>query len=142
MVTARSLRTPRIRVPAGLLHVLGLTLLLFGLLCAHGSGPHGSAHAATGTTAPAAQAAAAGIAAPASAAPADRHAPSHPVHDCAPVPHRAASPADATATPPAATLARPAPAVHRDTTGHPGPARHPAGAAPSAHPATSAVLQV
>ncbi|RSS47320.1 hypothetical protein EF912_26760, partial [Streptomyces sp. WAC07061] len=78
MVTARSSRTPRTRTSAGLPHLLGLTLLLLGLLCAHGAGSHGGAH--TTLTASAARTAAT----PATAAPADHHAPTHPVHDCAP----------------------------------------------------------
>ncbi|MEU3727072.1 hypothetical protein, partial [Streptomyces sp. NPDC031705] len=45
MVTARSSRTPRARASAGLLHLLGLTLLLLGLLCAHGAGAHAGAAA-------------------------------------------------------------------------------------------------
>ncbi|MFF2195470.1 hypothetical protein [Streptomyces sp. NPDC058157] len=53
MVTARSPRMPRTRPSAGLLHLLGLTLLLLALACAHGSG--GSHDPSDHATAPHAQ---------------------------------------------------------------------------------------
>ncbi|MFF5701482.1 hypothetical protein ACFY7H_03060 [Streptomyces sp. NPDC012794] len=162
MVTARSSRTPRVRTSAGLAHLLGLALLLIGLLCAHGAGSQGAAHATApaspahastipgsavpGSAVPvpgsAVPAAPSGTTTPVSAAPADRHDPSHPVHGCTPLPPRAGSPADATAAPPPAAVARAVLAAHRDGARHDGAVRHQAGAAPPAHSRASAVLQV
>ncbi|MEU8436754.1 hypothetical protein AB0F18_28375 [Streptomyces sp. NPDC029216] len=139
MVTARSPRPPRARSFAGLLHLLGLTLLLLGLVCAHGTG---GSHSAADHSTPHASAS---IAAQASAtvpeaAAVDRHDPAHPVHECAPLPPRAASAVDAPPAPAApvegcARSGLPASAVAA------GPAAPVADTAP-ARTRGSAVLQV
>ncbi|MCX5380807.1 hypothetical protein [Streptomyces sp. NBC_00091] len=154
MVTARSPRTPRARSSAGLLHLLGLTLLLLGLVCAHGAGSHDSGSHDSGSHSPgslsgshgsashgSASWSAAAIATPASAALVDRHDPSHPGHDCAHLPPRTGTAVDAPPAPPATALGHPVRTGHGDTAGH-GSGACPAGAAAAPQARTSTVLQV
>ncbi|MEV7543347.1 hypothetical protein [Streptomyces sp. NPDC089915] len=210
MVTARSPRLRRARSSAGLLHLLGLTLLLLALACAHGTGgshttadhatPHhasasggapgalpirpadtaaslpdtpralmpGPDAARTGTiqthpagshtartdtavteaVAPADTAraitAGAGTAGAEAVAPAaavvERHDPGHPVHECVPLPPRAAPGADVPAAP-AAPVEGCAPAGGPSRSGAAGAALPSGGTAP-APPGGSAVLRV
>ncbi|UQW99672.1 hypothetical protein [Streptomyces sp. RerS4] len=112
MVTARSHDTARVRRPsAGLLRVLGLTLLLLGLLWTHGTDAHGTgAHgaptghpdrAATAAPATVTWAAAAPTAAASSTAasavstsalpPVDSHGAAHSGHECDPLTPRQVS---------------------------------------------------
>ncbi|WP_371675346.1 hypothetical protein [Streptomyces sp. NBC_01276] len=126
MVTARAQHLPPARRPAGLLHLLGLALLLLGLICTHGAhAPGASAHPA----------AAASVS---QASPADGHGPSHPADECAPVPPRQGSVVDAPASPSAA-VTRCTPEVRRGL-----PGCDPAGASGSAPARTAAppVLRV
>lgn len=152
MVTARSSRLPRARSSAGLLHLLGLTLLLLALACAHGTGgSHTTADHATPhhTSAPGAQPAEGGTtragAAPAGSvvtggAVVERHDPAHPVHECVPLPPRAAPGADVPPAP-AAPVEGCAPADAPSRSGAAGAAL-PSGAAAPAPPGGSAVLRV
>lgn len=141
MVTARAQHTPPARLPAGLLHLLGLTLLFLGLICTHG------AHA-TGTAAhPAAPSAASAPAVPVpQAASVDAHGDGHghghgsdrPADECAPVPPRQGSVVD---TPPAPSgaVVRTAP---EGRPALPGPGRCGASGSVPDRPAAPAVLRV
>ncbi|MGW0395022.1 hypothetical protein ACWDYJ_29930 [Streptomyces sp. NPDC003042] len=106
MVTARPPRAPRARASAGLLRLLGLTVLLLGILHTHGADPQSIAgHANPG--APSASALTdgggrgAGAAIPA-AAPFDRHESHHPAHECVPRPPRPGAAVEAPLAVPAA----------------------------------------
>lgn len=126
MVTARAQLLPPARLSAGLLHLLGLALLLLGLICTHGAhAPGAAAHPA----------AAASVS---QASPVDGHGPAHPADECAPVPPRQGSVVDSPAAPSAA-VTRCAPEVRRGLPGY-----DPADAAGSAPARTAAppVLRV
>lgn len=133
MVTARAQHTPPARLAAGLLHLLGLTLLFLGLICTHG------AHA-TGTAAhPATPSAASAPAVPVpQAASADGHGSDRPADECAPVPPRQGSVVDAPPAP-AGAVVRTAPEGRRNL---PGPCRSGASGSLPDRPAAPAVLRV
>ncbi|MFD8981087.1 hypothetical protein [Streptomyces sp. NPDC059564] len=138
MVTARAQHTPPpARRAAGLLHLLGLTLLFLGLICTHGAHATGtSAHPATASAAPAP---AAGVP---QAASVDGHGHGHgsdrPADECAPVPPRQGSVVDAPPAPSGA-LTRCAPEGRRDL---PVPGRSGASGSVPEPPAAPAVLRV